>query len=345
MSYLPCVAHSRGRWREAASGVITVLPPALRSTSPIWLASSRMRGKAATSPSVSRIRFRNCACWMAGKTSLPGASPYGPVSPFQEPGDQVRKFHVPPFLHDHLVVQRQVNAFKRHVGRLHPAAAAPGARTHHVKKPQGSGIRIAAAFQHFPRPRAEGLEPEHAACLMSRERKFSDVGVHPSLRILRAGELSAGDVREQQPPVRGRSGKKAARSQSHAVQEAFVNLRVEIGYGEFLQGDLRALVVPRFRLVPALVIRSGPLEPHVMAGGDVGHMAAGELLAGLHGGRVRHAVHGVPAGEGNLPLPVQAAWAVHSPGSRNPPGLPGARWAARALYHGRSVPQFVLPGR
>gem|GEM_PF-5244218 len=182
------------------------------------------------------------------------------------------------------------------MGGLLPAAAAPGARAHHMQKPQSCGIRIASALQNFPSLGPQSFHPEHGACLMSRVGKLPDVGIHPAFRILRTGELSARNIGKQQPSVRGCARKQASGPQSHPVQKTLMNLRIKIGNGQFFQGNFRTLVIPGLRLVASPVIRSRPLEPYVMAGRNIGHMAAGQLLACLHGSSIRHAVHGVPVG-------------------------------------------------
>ena len=278
-----------------------------------------------------------------GKHQPAGREAVRTAAPLQKPGYQVGKLHISPLLHDHLVVQGQIHAFKRHVGGLFPAAAPAGARTHHMQKPQGRGVRIAAAFQHLPRPGPQGLHAEHGTRLVGGIGKLPDVGIHPAFRILRTGELTARNIGEQQPSVRGSSRKQTAGPQSHAVQKTLMDLRIEIGNGQLLQGNLRTLIVPGLRLVPSPVVRSRPLEPHVMAGRNVGHMAAGQLLARLHGSGIRHAVHGVPVGEGNLPFPVQAA-GQHVIPQAVPPRLPRRALGGQGLVHGIQLRNSLFHG-
>ncbi len=112
-----------------------------------------------------------------------------------------------------------------------------------------------------------------------------------------------------------------------------MDLRIKIGNGQFFQGNFRTLVIPGLRLVASPVIRSRPLEPYVMAGRNIGHMAAGQLLACLHGSSIRHAVHGVPVGQGNLPFPIQAA-RQHVIPQTVPPRLPWRALGGQGLVHG-----------
>ena len=66
------------------------------------------------------------------------------------------------------IIKNVKSVFVPNTGGLRgiPAAAAAGARTHHMQKPQGHGVRIAAAFQHLPRPGPQGLHAEHGTRLV-----------------------------------------------------------------------------------------------------------------------------------------------------------------------------------
>ena len=85
------------------------------------------------------------------------------------------------------IIKNVKSVFVPNTGGLRgiPAAAAAGARTHHMQKPQGHGVRIAAAFQHLPRPGPQGLHAEHGTRLVGGIGKLPDVGIHPAFRILR----------------------------------------------------------------------------------------------------------------------------------------------------------------
>ena len=118
--------------------------------------------------------------------------------------------------------------------------------------------------------------------LVRREGKLAHVGIQLTLIVLCADELATGHMAEKEAPSAGCTAEHAARAQPHAVQKTLVKLGVKIAERKLAIGYLRAGIVPALCLIPGGGIRAGPLEPKLIARGDIAHVCTGQFLAGFH---------------------------------------------------------------